>query len=94
MDSPGPQQQHQHYCLRWHNYQNNMSAVFQQLLRDEAFVDVVLSACSPYLQRILLENECRHPVIVMPHEVGFHELQGVIEFAYRGEVDVAHADLP
>lgn len=33
----------QHYCLRWNNYQSNMTSVFYQLLRTEAFVDVTLT---------------------------------------------------
>jgi glutathionylspermidine synthase len=35
----------QHFCLRWNNYQANMTSVFHQLLTDEAFVDVTL-ACN------------------------------------------------
>lgn len=35
----------QHYCLRWNNYQSNMTSVFHQLLENEAFVDVTL-ACN------------------------------------------------
>lgn len=35
----------QHYCLRWNNYQSNMTSVFHQLLRNESFVDVTL-ACN------------------------------------------------
>lgn len=35
----------QHYCLRWNNYQSNMTTVFHQLLQNEAFVDVTL-ACN------------------------------------------------
>lgn len=35
----------QHYCLRWNNYQSNMTSVFHQLLQNEAFVDVTL-ACN------------------------------------------------
>lgn len=33
----------QHYCLRWNNYQSNMTSVFYQLLRTGAFVDVTLT---------------------------------------------------
>ncbi|XKL69551.1 hypothetical protein PGB90_007320 [Kerria lacca] len=33
----------QHYCLRWNNYQSNMTSVFYQLLQTEAFVDVTLT---------------------------------------------------
>jgi BTB/POZ domain len=57
------------------------------------FVQVVLSACSPYFQKLLLENPCKHPVIILPHEVSFLDLQFVIEFVYRGEVDVGQDEL-
>lgn len=35
----------QHYCLRWNNYQSNMTSVFHHLLKTQAFVDVTL-ACN------------------------------------------------
>jgi len=53
----------QHYCLRWDNYQSNMTSVFHQLLQTEAFVDVTLAcneaslkahkvgSCKPTLRR-------------------------------------------
>ena len=33
----------QQYCLRWNNYQSNLTTVFDELLRRESFVDVTLS---------------------------------------------------
>merc|ERR1712008_374779 len=58
----------QHFCLRWNNYQTNLTNVFDQLLQNESFVDVtlttdetgqsvkchkvVLSACSPFYVRL------------------------------------------
>ena len=33
----------QQYCLRWNNYQSNLTLVFDQLLQNEAFVDVTLT---------------------------------------------------
>lgn len=75
------QQQHpqQQYCLRWNNYQNNLTNVFDQLLQAEAFVDVtlsaeghslkahkvVLSACSPYFQALFFDNPCKHPIVIL-----------------------------
>ncbi|XP_020290086.1 protein bric-a-brac 2-like isoform X2 [Pseudomyrmex gracilis] len=97
----------QHYCLRWNNYQSNMTSVFHQLLQNEAFVDVtlacneaslkahkvVLSACSSYFQNLLLSNPCKHPTIIMPQDVCFNDLKFIIEFVYRGEIDVSQAEL-
>ncbi|XP_043527282.1 broad-complex core protein isoforms 1/2/3/4/5-like isoform X3 [Frieseomelitta varia] len=97
----------QHYCLRWNNYQSNMTSVFHQLLQTEAFVDVtlacneaslkahkvVLSACSSYFQKLLLSNPCKHPTIIMPQDVCFNDLKFIIEFVYRGEIDVSQAEL-
>ncbi|CAG9831555.1 unnamed protein product [Diabrotica balteata] len=97
----------QHYCLRWNNYQSNMTSVFHQLLQNEDFVDVtlacndlslkahkvVLSACSSYFQKLLLENPCKHPTIIMPQDVGYEDLKFIIEFVYKGEIDVSHAEL-
>ncbi|XP_043486259.1 broad-complex core protein isoforms 1/2/3/4/5 isoform X4 [Polistes fuscatus] len=97
----------QHYCLRWNNYQSNMTSVFHQLLQNEAFVDVtlacneaslkahkvVLSACSSYFQKLLLSNPCKHPTIIMPQDVCFSDLKFIIEFVYRGEIDVSQAEL-
>lgn len=34
---------HQYFSLRWNNYQNTMTSVFQQLREDLSFVDVTLS---------------------------------------------------
>jgi hypothetical protein len=69
---PGGAQNHednmkQRYCLKWNNYQSNVTSTFKELLAVEDFVDitlsaeggalrahkVVLSACSPYFRDIL-----------------------------------------
>ena len=96
--SPNPQQ----FCLRWNNYQSNLTNVFDQLLQNELFVDVtlacdgnsikahkmVLSACSPYFQSLFFDNPCQHPIIIMGHDVKWPELTAVVEFMYKGEINV------
>lgn len=93
---------HQQFCLRWNNYQTNLTNVFDELLQSESFVDVtlacegqsikahkmVLSACSPYFQSLFYENPCQHPIVIM-RDVGWNELKAIMEFMYKGEINVS-----
>ena len=54
---------------------------------------VVLAACSPYFQAVLQHNPCKHPIIIMPRDVVFADLRAIIEFVYRGEIDVAQEQI-
>ncbi|XP_065092187.1 protein bric-a-brac 1-like, partial [Ochlerotatus camptorhynchus] len=92
----------QQFCLRWNNYQTNLTSVFDQLLQNESFVDVtlacdgqsikahkmVLSACSPYFQTLFFENPCQHPIIIM-RDVKWPELKAIVDFMYKGEINVS-----
>lgn len=103
----GVRSSHQYFSLRWNNYQSNMTSVFHELLETQSFVDVtlaceynslkahkvVLSACSAYFQKILLDNPCKHPTIILPADICFSDLQFIIEFVYRGEIDVSESEL-
>ncbi|XP_055526783.1 protein bric-a-brac 1-like isoform X2 [Wyeomyia smithii] len=94
--------QNQQFCLRWNNYQTNLTSVFDQLLQSESFVDVtlacdgqsikahkmVLSACSPYFQTLFFENPCQHPIIIM-RDVKWPELKAIVDFMYKGEINVS-----
>lgn len=93
--------QSQQFCLKWNSYQTNLSKEFDDLLQNESFVDVtlacdghsvkahkmVLSACSPYFQALFFDNPCQHPIIIMK-EVKWPELKAVVEYMYRGEINV------
>lgn len=57
------------------------------------YFQVVLSACSSYFQKLLLENPCKHPTIIMPQDVCYTDLKFIIEFVYKGEIDVSQAQL-
>lgn len=92
----------QQFCLRWNNYKNNLTSSFDQLLQTQSFVDVtlacdgqslkahkvVLSACSPYFEQLLMENPCQHPIIII-RDVQFGDLRAAVDFMYRGEINVA-----
>ncbi|XP_037772742.1 protein bric-a-brac 2-like isoform X2 [Penaeus monodon] len=92
------------YQLR-HN--NHLTIVLEALARDEAFMDVtltaqgrslkahksVLSAVSPYFRGVLRDNPCQHPIIIMPRDVRFEELYSIVNYIYKGEMTVAAEDL-
>ncbi|XP_074032649.1 protein bric-a-brac 1 isoform X2 [Leptinotarsa decemlineata] len=96
----------QQFCLRWNNYQSNLTNVFDQLLQSESFVDVtlacdghsvkahkmVLSACSPYFQSLFFENPCQHPIVIM-RDIKWPELKAVVEFMYKGEINVSQEQI-
>ncbi|CAB0015466.1 unnamed protein product [Nesidiocoris tenuis] len=95
-----------HYSLRWNNHQSHLLTAFDSLLQNETLVDVtlvceestfkahkvVLSACSPYFQRIFSETPCKHPVIVLKDLRGW-EVQAIVDFMYRGEISVGQEQL-
>ncbi|KAG5874020.1 hypothetical protein JTB14_026791 [Gonioctena quinquepunctata] len=95
-----------HYSLRWNNHQTHILAAFEALLQAETLVDVtlvcaetsvrahkvVLSACSPFFQRIFSENPCKHPVIVLKDFSGW-EVQAIVDFMYKGEISVIQEQL-
>lgn len=55
---------------------------------------LVLAACSSYFESLLGENPCKHPIIILPHDVKLWEVQALVDFMYKGEVNVSQAGLP
>lgn len=99
--------QAQQYCLRWNNHRSNLLTVFDELLQNESFTDVtlacdggspikchrmVLAACSPYFQNLFIDLPCKHPVVVLK-DVKYSEIKAILEYMYRGEVNVAQDQL-
>ncbi|XP_046810777.1 protein jim lovell isoform X2 [Lucilia cuprina] len=95
-----------HYSLRWNNHQNHLMRAFDALLQSKTLVDVtlvcaetsirahkmVLSACSPFFQRVFADTPCKHPVIVLKDFRGW-VVQAIIDFMYRGEISVPQEKL-
>ncbi|XP_016840247.1 broad-complex core protein isoforms 1/2/3/4/5-like isoform X3 [Nasonia vitripennis] len=96
----------QQYCLRWNNHSLNFVTVFESLLKAEAFTDVtvaadgvqikchkmVLAACSTYFQELFVGNPCEHPVILLSN-VTLNEIKAILDYMYKGEVNVSQEDL-
>ncbi|KAI8121186.1 Protein bric-a-brac 2, partial [Lucilia cuprina] len=53
---------------------------------------VVLSACSSYFQSLFLDHPEKHPIVILK-DVRFAELQTLVEFMYKGEVNVQYCQL-
>ena len=95
------------FCLRWNNHRNNLLTVFDQLLQTEAFCDVtlacdnnsikchkmILSACSSYFQQLFMENTCEHPIVFLK-DIKYEEIRTILDYMYKGEVNVAQEELP
>lgn len=54
---------------------------------------VVLSACSPFFQSLFADNPCAHPIIIM-NQTRLSDLRAIVEFMYRGSVNVSQDQLP
>ncbi|XP_037084292.1 zinc finger and BTB domain-containing protein 17-like [Pollicipes pollicipes] len=96
----------QKFCLKWDHFRTSVTSVFNNLRQDEELVDItlccegqkikahrmMLSACSPYFRELLKENPCQHPVFFLK-DTSIEDLRAVIEFVYRGEVNVSQTQL-
>ena len=94
------------FCLRWNDFESNISVAFRELRDDKDFFDVtlacddeqiqahkvILSACSPFFRSILRKNPHTHPLLYL-RGVKFSDLQSVLNFMYHGEVNVAQEEL-
>lgn len=48
---------------------------------------LILSACSPYFRRIIGQNPCKHPIIILQN-VDAENIQSLLQFIYCGEVSI------
>jgi len=94
------------FCLRWNDFESNISGAFRELREDKDFFDVtlacdddqmqahkvILSACSPFFRSILRRNKHEHPLLYLKG-VKYTDLVSVLTFMYQGEVNVAQEEL-
>ena len=90
-------QQLSQFCLRWNDFENNISSTLRELRNDKDFFDVtlacddeqiqahkvILSASSPFFKSILRRNPHQHPLLY----------PNVLNSMYHGEVNVAQDEL-
>uniref|UniRef100_A0A1B6DHS7 BTB domain-containing protein n=1 Tax=Clastoptera arizonana TaxID=38151 RepID=A0A1B6DHS7_9HEMI len=106
MASPGTMETPQQYCLRWKYHHSNLQVMFSQLLERESFCDVtlacegkmlrahkmMLSACSTYFDSIFSQHEESNPIVILK-DVKFADIKALVEFMYKGEINVENAHL-
>ncbi|XP_073962104.1 uncharacterized protein isoform X2 [Choristoneura fumiferana] len=94
------------FHLKWNNHLQNLSQLFTTIYSSSALADVtlscrdgtlkahklVLSACSPYFEQIFRDNPCQHPIVILKG-IPFSEINLLVEFMYKGSVDVQELDL-
>ena len=81
------------FCLRWNDFESNISSAFRELREDKDFFDitlacedeqlqahkVILSACSPMFRNVLRRNPTKEPVLWLKG-VKFSDLQAILTF--------------
>ena len=94
-------------CLKWNDFQENLSSAFGGFRNDKEFSDVTLAcedgtqvethkvilvSCSPFFMEILKRNKHPHPLIYM-RGVKAGTLAAIIDFLYYGEANVFQENL-
>jgi len=94
------------FCLKWNDFESNISVAFRDIRDEKDFFDVtlacdddqiqahkvILSACSPFFRNVLKRNPHQHPLLYLKG-VKYTDLQSVLNFMYHGEVNVAQDEL-
>ena len=91
------------FCLKWNDYQSNISKSFQSLRDKEDFCDVtlvgddfkqvkahkvILSSCSEYFDNVLKANKKQpHPILCL-EGLNFQDLQNVLDYIYNEELKI------
>ena len=92
------------FCLKWNDFESNISCFFHDLRKEKDFSDVtlacgdhqveahkvILAASSPFFSSILKKNPHTHPLIYLKG-IEFSTLEALLKFIYHGEASV-HQD--
>ncbi|XP_015518944.2 zinc finger and BTB domain-containing protein 14 isoform X1 [Neodiprion lecontei] len=94
------------FNLTWNNHLANLSGLFEGLYRSGSLTDttlacqggmlrahrLVLAACSPYFERVFKEHYGDQPILILKG-VAVEEMECLLDFMYRGSIDVAEEHL-
>ena len=95
------------FCLKWNEFQNNISTTFGSLREDTDFADVtlvsdegkqveahklILAASSPFFQNLLKRNKHAHPLIYM-RGMKSEDILAILDFLYYGEANIYQENL-
>jgi len=95
------------FCLRWNDFQQNITTVFGALKDDTEFADVtlacedgqqveahkvILASASPFFLDLLRRNKHPHPLIYM-RGIKSEDLVAIVDFLYYGEANVYQENL-
>jgi len=94
------------FCLKWNDFENNISQAFCELRDEKDFFDVtlvcgesqvsahkvILAASSQFFRNILKANPHQHPLLYL-RGVKHHELLSILSFMYKGQVNIAQEEL-
>ena len=96
------------FCLKWNDFEKNISCAFKDLRRDKQLFDVtlacgedfiqahkvILSACSTFFRNILARSSLHHTNLLLYLKgIRSQDMESVLEFMYQGEVSVSQDDL-
>ena len=95
------------FCLKWNDFQQNVSKTFSQLRQQSGLFDVtlvssdqkqvsahrlVLSACSEFFKNIFYNNTHSHPLLYLD-SADSDEIHHMLDYIYQGEVQILKDDV-
>ena len=105
---PLPSNMSEKFCLKWNDFQTNVTSSFSKLRNEDEFFDVtlvsddqqqvsahklVLSSCSEYFKNILkFNNKHSHPLLCL-EGISSAELNCILDYIYKGEVQIYQEQL-
>ena len=96
------------FCLKWNDYDNNLSSSFKELRKDQHLCDVtlvtddyqqlaahkiVLSLSSEYFQSLFKSNSNGQNMLICLEGVTRQDVNNCIDYMYNGEVQISQDDL-